>query len=154
MPCNHVEPAKGHQKEKQCQKPELLNGYCAEHQPRSVSVAMAAVVPTWEPVKESGGTTVNEQFQDQCEAHGPHIMRLCDNGAQTGGMPFTGNKGKHQLLHDTQPHTNNVVFYRWVGNVMRVYGVGKHVGKDNKHYRLTWYDGSNASVDLPKKTIT
>lgn len=152
MPCTHIEPAKGHQKAKQCGQPEHLNGLCVNHQPKPVSVAVTPVTLTWQPV-ESGGA-VNAKFQLACDGAATRIQEVCLNGVHAGGMPFTGNKGTHSLLHDTQPHANNVFFYRWVGQVMFVYGVGNHTGKDNKHYSLTWYDGSSAAVDLNKKKIT
>lgn len=153
MPCSHIEPAKGHQREKKCSKPEYKDGLCIAHQPKPVIVAPTAVVLTWQPQAQTDNT-VNATFQDLCDDMADRIEAVTQNGIHPGGESFTGNKGAQQLLHDTQPHINNVFFYRWVGNVLVVYGVGNHTGKDNKHYSLTWYDGSSAAVDLNKKKIT
>ena len=152
MACGYITPAKGHQKAKPCNEPESLGGFCVAHQPKPVNVAVTPVALTWQPM--ATGVTVNAKFQLECDGAATRIQEVCLNGVHPGGMSFTGNKGAHQLLHDTQPHSNNVFFYRWVGQVMMVYGVGSHTGSDNKHYSLTWYDGSNAAVDLGKKKIT
>lgn len=154
MGCSYMIPGKGHQKAKLCNALEHKDGLCISHQPKPVSVAVTPVTPTWQP-KPSSGTTVNAKFQTECDGAATRIEAVCLNGIHAGGMSFTGSKGAHQLLHDTQPHANAVFFYRWVGSVMEVYGVGSHSGSaDNKHYALTWYDGSNAAVDLGKKKIT
>ncbi len=152
MPCSHIEPAKGHQKAKPCGQPEQLNGLCVRHQPKPVSVAVTPVTLTWQPMASGG--SVNAKFQLACDGVEARVQEVCLNGVHPGGMSFTGNKGSHSLLHDTQPHANNAFFYRWVGQVMFVYGVGNHTGSDNKHYSLTWFDGSSAAVDLNKKKIT
>jgi len=150
-PCDYVTPAKGHQKSKVCGKPEFKGGRCEAHQPPPVVVVVAQPLLTWQP--RTDGAAVNATFQTECTDNALRINAICQNGVQAGGMSFTGGKGNFQLLHDTQPHANNAFFYRWEGFVMQVYGVGHHT-TDNKHYALTWYDGSTASVDLGKKKIT
>ena len=101
------------------------------------------------PEKEK---TVNPVFQNTCDGTTLRIEGLCGNGIHLGGETLTGTKGKFVLLHATQPGANNTIFYRWVGNVMMVYGVGGHT-TDNKHSSLTWYDGSTVAVSLPLKQI-
>ena len=149
MPCSHVTPAKGHQKQKVCGAPETKGGFCDQHQPKPVIVAVTPVTLSWYP-KPASGTTVNEKFQKACDDNEGITQNQCDNGIQSGGMPFKGkgNKGPHSLLHYTQPRANNTIFYKWVGNAMEVFGVGNHTGGNNKVYSLTWYDGSSATVDL------
>lgn len=151
MPCQFVIPAKGHQKKKVCNQPESLGGFCVAHQPKPDIVAVTPVTLSWQPV--ANGLTVDAGFQAACDAISARLDTVCQGGIQAGGMAFGGRKGPLTLLHDTQPRINNAFFYRWVGNVMMVYGVGGHEGSDNKHYALTWYTGANASVDLNKKTI-
>jgi hypothetical protein len=152
--CKHKFEPKGYQKEKQCKNLEHLNGFCVEHQPPKPSNKSHAVPLTWQAMQQDGTTTVNPAFQIECNAMAKRINEVCQNGIHPGGMTFQGKKGTFQLLHDTQPRSNNVFFYNWNGNVLTVYGVGYHSGQDNKHYKLVWYNGSSASVDLTKKTIT
>lgn len=154
MPCNFEIPGKGHAKAKKCKNPESKGGFCDQHQPKRVIVAVTPVSLTWFPRPEAG-TTVNDKFQSACDVNAQMIETQCQNGIQGGGMPFKGkgNKGPHSLLHYTQPRANNTVFYRWVGSTMEVFGVGDHTGGTNKVYSLTWYDGSSATVNLSKKTI-
>lgn len=154
MPCSFVIPKKGHQKAKTCGEIEHKDGLCVAHQPKPPTVAVTPVTLSWQPMTASGTTSVNEKFQSACNAAATRIESVCLNGVHPGGMAFTGNKGAHQLLHDTQPGVNSTFFYRWQGSMLVVYGVGGHTGKDNKHYSLTWFDGSSAAVDLMKKKIT
>lgn len=151
MPCSFVTPAKGHQKAKRCREPEFKGGFCQAHQPPPPTITVTPVTLSWAPMVATG-TTVNPLFQNACEGTALRIEGICSNGIHAGGMSFTGTKGSHQLLHETQPGANNTIFYRWVGNVMMVYGVGGHT-TDNKHYSLTWYDGSTVAVSLPLKQI-
>lgn len=150
MPCEYITPQKGFQRAKTCGAPVSLGNFCVAHQPKPLIVAVTPVSLSWQPMTHNG--KVNQAFQNACDGASTRIDAVRLNGIHTGGMPFTGNKGIHMLLHDTQPHSNNVFFYRWVGNDMLVYGVGAHT-IDNKHYGLTWYTGASASVDLAKKKI-
>ena len=150
MACSYTSPQKGHQKPKKCNKPDVKGGFCEDHQPPPIVVVVAPPVLAWQP--KAVGIAVNAAFQIACNDAAARINTVCQGGVQGGGMTFTGGKGEFRLLHDTQPHTNSSFFYNWVGFMMEVYGVGGHT-TDNKHYALTWYDGSNASVDLGKKKI-
>jgi hypothetical protein len=153
MPCAHVTPAKGHAKEIKCKNPESKGGFCDQHQPKPVIVAVTLVTLTWFP-KPEAGTAVNATFQAACDGMADHIENTCQTGIQSGGMPFKGKgtKGPHSLLHNTKPRANDAVFYKWTGSSMEVFGVGSH-GVTNTDYVLTWYDGSRATVDLKAKTI-
>lgn len=152
MPCAHVTPAKGHQKAKPCNEPELAGGFCAKHQPPKPVVVQQPPPLAWQPMTAAGTLAVNPVFQNTCNATALRLDTICGNGVHAGGTTFTGTKGTFQLLHDTQPGANNTIFYRWVGHVMFVYGVGGHT-YDNKHYSLTWFDGSTVAVSLPLKQI-
>ena len=153
MACSFIIIAKGHQKkDKVCGKPETLGGFCGDHQPKPIVVAVTPVTCSWAPCTESTGK-VNAKFRKKCDEIQDRISTVVGNGIHPGGATFKGKGGSHQMLHDTQPHANSAFFYRWNGTVLTVYGVGNHT-TDNKHYSLTWYDGSSAAVELDGKTIT
>ena len=152
--CTYVIPAIGHNKEKPCKSLASLGDFCALHQPKPVIVAVTAVTLAWRPF--TTGDKVDATFQTKCDGAKDRLDAICSGGIQGGGMMFkgVGDKGPHRLLHQTKSGSNIVVFYRWVGAIMEVFGVGNHSGSDNKHYSLTWFNGSNAAVDLNKSSIT
>lgn len=153
MACEFVIPAKGHGKEKVCGKPEVSDKRCAAHLPKAAVDTVSPPKLTWFLRPEGSGTTVNGKLQTAANDGTGWIENTCQNGAQTGGMPFRGKGGSFSLLHNTQPRTNFTIFYNWTGAIMEVFAAGEHTGTTNTVYSLTWFDGSNATIDLKKKTI-
>lgn len=151
MACNFIIAAKGHQKkDKVCSQPDTLNGRCAKHQPPPPTVTATGVTYHWTLHTEGGGTKVNEKLQTACDEGKEQIDKCCEKGPVLGGEKITGKqgnkKGPFMLHHETQPRANFAFFYNWQGNTMHVYAAGGHTGNDNKHYKLTWFDGSSASI--------
>ena len=66
-----------------------------------------------------------------------------------GDGSLTDAKGM-RLHHVTVPRVNFSIWY--IRNVsainITVYGLGRHIGKDNKKYDVQWWDGSSSTVKL------
>ena len=153
MACEYMIPAKGYGKAKVCGKPEVSDKRCAEHQPKAAVAIASPPKLTWFLRPEGGGTTVNGKFQTAADDGTGWIENTCQNGSQTGGMALSGKGGTFTLLHNTQPRTNFTIFYNWTGSIMEVFAAGEHTGTTNHIYALTWFDGSNATINLKKKSI-
>ncbi|MBC7505702.1 MAG: hypothetical protein H7267_08270 [Sandarakinorhabdus sp.] len=153
MACDYVIPPKGHEKGRACGKPETAKGRCAKHQPPPPTVVVTAVTYHWTPHTVGGGTAVDASFRAECDWGSEQIDKYCSNGPVSGGTPITGKLGNKNgtftLHHETQPRSNFTFFFNWQGNTMHVYAAGKHTGKTNKKYSLTWFDGSSATIELP-----
>ena len=67
----------------------------------------------------------------------------------SGDGSLTSVKGL-RLHHITVPRVNfSVWFVRNVSGInITVYGLGRHIGKDNKKYDVQWWDGSSSTVNL------
>lgn len=91
--------------------------------------------------------TIHDQFNDQQEKKALTIASSPSSG--DGGL--TTVKGL-RVHHITKPGTEqfSIWFFRNVSGIqITVYGLGRHIGKNNKKYDVTWYDGSSVTVNLP-----
>ena len=84
-------------------------------------------------------------FEDQ---HIKKAITIAGNPS-TGDGSLTNVKGM-RLHHITVPRVNFSIWYvRNVSGInITVYGLGRHVGRDNKKYDVQWWDGSSSTVQL------
>lgn len=67
------------------------------------------------------------------------ITALGPDGARGGRETVEGVS----VYHHTIPRSNLSFFYTWEGNTLKVYGIGRHSGKDgdNSQYDVNWHSG-------------
>lgn len=73
------------------------------------------------------------------------IKKICSTGSAKSNSSWipSSKTGLNNIdvQHETKPSSNISIFYRWEGNILKVYGVGNHVNNDNSQYEVTWSNG-------------
>ncbi|WLI91651.1 hypothetical protein Q4S45_11175 [Massilia sp. R2A-15] len=110
---------------------------------RSSRPKALAVVAVAQPKATFMGTLANANWDRESKS----AEKIAGNPSSGDGATTT--VGGLALHHITTPRANySIWFRRTSGHEIAVYGVGKHVGRDNKKYSIEFYDGSTKNVTL------